>query len=38
MRDELNDECVRLIVCDRSMAVEHQRIVVGKRSEKKIVN
>ena len=31
-------ECVRLIVCDRSMAVEHLRIIVGKRCEKKMVN
>ena len=31
-------ESIRLIVCERSMAVEHQRFVVGKRSEKKIAN
>jgi transposase len=34
----LKMESVRLIVYERSMAVEHQRIVVGKRSEKKIAN
>jgi len=32
------EESVRLIVYERSMAVEHQRIVVGKRSEKMIAN
>jgi hypothetical protein len=33
-----NRESVRLTVCERSMAGCHQRIVVGKRSAKKMMN
>ena len=38
LKREAHNESVSLTVCERSMAGCHQRIVVGKRSAKKMMN